>query len=202
MRARSLSSLFAAVALFAAAGCGGTDNPTSPSAAAARPVPTETAHHSLLFSSPVNVKPLQRTTPLAAPITVSKYIGILGGTIAIPQAGLSVVVPPLAVTSTKLFKITALAGSNVAYTFEPHGTNFTLPLVATQSLKNTQAQAGGLIDPLSLSVGYFTDDNNVNLVSELLTVGVNLLNQTSVVTLWHFSGYMWSTGRCDDSSDF
>jgi hypothetical protein len=104
------------------------------------------------------------------------------------------------VTSTKTFKITALAGSNVAYTFEPHGTTFLLPLVGTQSLVNTQARKGGLVDALSLSVGYFTDDTKVNLVTELLTVGVNLLNQTSIVTIWHFSGYMWSMGRCDDGS--
>jgi hypothetical protein len=196
MRARSISSLLIGAVLLAAAGCGANDNPAAP--AATRPVPTESANHSLLFSSPVKVLPLQRLTPLAAPITVSKNIGILGGTISIPQAGLSVVVPPLAVTSTKTFKITALAGSNVAYTFEPHGTKFLTPLVATQSLVNTQARNGGLVNALSLSVGYFTDNNNVNLVTELLTVGVNLLNSTSVVTIWHFSGYMWAMGRADD----
>ena len=197
MRARSLSSLLAIVVLFAAAGCAGSDNPVAPSSA--RPVPTQSAHQSLLYSTPVAVKALQRTTPLASNITVTKNIGILGGTIAIPQAGISVVVPALAVTSTKTFSITALAGSNVAYIFEPHGTTFLTPLVATQSLVNTQAANGGLINALSLQVGYFTDNNNINLVSELLTVGVNLLNQTSVVTIWHFSGYMWSTGFCDDA---
>jgi hypothetical protein len=198
MRARSLSSLLAAVVLFAAAGCAGSDNPASPTAA--RSIPTESAQHSLLLGSPTNYKVLQRTTPLAANITVSKNIGILGGTISIPQAGLSVIVPPLAVTSTKTFTITALAGSNVAYTFGPHGITFLTPLLATQTLKNTQAASGGLINPLSLSVGYFSDDQHVNLVSELLTVGINLLNQTSTVTIWHFSGYMWSSGRCDDDS--
>jgi hypothetical protein len=198
MRARTLSSLFAAVVLFAVAGCAGSDSPVAPSSA--RPVPTQTAHNSLLYSSPVAVKPLQRTIPLASNITVTKNIGILGGTISIPQAGLSVVVPPLAVTSTKTFSVTALAGSNVAYTFAPHGLTFLTPLVATQSLVNTQAANGGLINALSLQVGYFTDDTKINLVTELLTVGVNLLNQTSVVTLWHFSGYMWASGFCDDNS--
>jgi hypothetical protein len=194
MRARFINSLLIGAVLLAAAGCGANDNPAAPTAA--RSVPTESANHSLL-GSPVNVLPLQRITPLAAPITVSKNIGLLGGTISIPQAGFSIVVPPLAVRSTKTFKVTALAGSNVAYTFEPHGTTFLLPLVATQSLVNTQARKGGLVSPLSLSVGYFTDDNNVNLVSELLTVGINLLNQTSIVTIWHFSGYMWAMGRDD-----
>jgi hypothetical protein len=144
----------------------------------------------------VNV--LQRNTPLAAPITDSKTIGILGGTISIPQAGLTVVVPPLAVSKNTAFSITALAGSNVAYTFEPHGITFTTPLLATQSLANTPV-ALGLVSPLSLSVGYFTDDTNVKSVSELLNVNVNLLNLTSTVSLWHFSGYIWSTGRCNDN---
>lgn len=198
MRARSLSSLLALVVAFTAYGCSATDRVAAPSSA--RQVPTETAHHSLLFSSPVAVKPLQRLSPLAASITVSKTIGILGGSISIPQAGLTLVVPPLAVTRNTAFSITALAGSNVAYSFEPHGITFTVPLVATQSLVNTEAHTGGLVNPLSLSVGYFTDDTKVNLVSELLTVGVNLLNQTSIATIWHFSGYMWSSGRCDDDS--
>lgn len=197
MRHRSLSTFIALVIAFTAYGCSATDRVSSPSSA--RQVPTETAHHSLLFSSPVNVKPLLRNTPLAAPITVSKTIGILGGSISIPQAGLSVVVPPLAVTKSTVFSITALAGSNVAYTFAPHGITFTTPLLATQNLANTQV-ALGLVDPLSLSVGYFTDDSNVKSVTELLNVNVNLLNLTSTVTIWHFSGYMWSTGRCDDDS--
>lgn len=196
MRARSLSTLIALVAAFTAYGCSATDRVIAPSSA--KPVPTETAHHSLLFSSPISVKPLQRTVALASPITVTKTIGLLGGTISIPQAGLSVVFPALALTSSTTISITALAGSNVAYTFAPHGITFVTPLLATQSLANTQV-ATGLVSPLSLSVGYFTDNANVNLVSELLTVGVNLLNQTSTVTLWHFSGYMWATGR-DDST--
>lgn len=200
MRARSLSTLIAVVVTFAVAGCAGTDRVSGPSSA--KPVPTETAHNSLVFSSPINVKALQRTTALAAPITVSKYIGVLGGTIAIPEAGLSVVVPPLALTSTKLISITALAGSNVAYSFAPHGITFVTPLLATQNLTGTEAGPGGLVNPLSLSVGYFSDDTKVTSVTELLSVGINLLNQTSTVSLWHFSGYMWATGRCDDPSAY
>jgi hypothetical protein len=196
MRARTLSTLIAVVVAVAAYGCAGTDSPAAPKSV--KPVPTETAHHSLLFSSPVNVKPLQRNTALAAPITVSKTIGILGGTISVPQAGLTIVVPPLAVTRNTVISVTALAGSNVAYEFAPHGITFLTPLVATQNLSNTQAQTGGLINPLSLSVGYFPDSTHVNSVTELLTVGVNLLNQTSVTTIWHFSGYIWTSGRCDD----
>ena len=139
------------------------------------------------------VKALQRNTPLPAPITRSAYIGILGGVIAIPQAGLTVVVPPLSLLSTKLVSVTALAGSNVAYTFSPHGTQFLVPVIATQSLVNTQAQTG-LVSIGSLFAGYFPNDNNIFSITEILNLNINLLNSTAIMTLTHFSGYIVATG--------
>jgi hypothetical protein len=174
------------------------DAPTAPRATAA---PSAPASHSLLgglLGTTIHVTALTRTTPLPAPITVSKKIGILGGSFAIPQAGLTVVVPPLAVLRTTTFTATALAGSAVAYDFGPH-MRFAAPLVATQSLIGTAAASGGLVNPLSLKVGYFPDSDDITSVTELLDVGIDLLNQTSIVTLWHFSGYMWASGRDGDS---
>jgi hypothetical protein len=75
-----------------------------------------------------------------------------------------------------------------AYTFEPHGTTFLAPLVVTQDLRNTDARTGGLINPLSLFVGYFPDNNKVLSVTELLNVGVKLLRESAVFTVTHFSG--------------
>jgi hypothetical protein len=121
----------------------------------------------------------------------------LGGVLTLPSAGLTVIVPPLAVKSATKMSVTALAGSNVAYEFEPHGIKFLIPLVATQSLKGTQAQSGGLINPLSLFAGYFPDSKKITSVSELLNLNVNVLGQTSVLTIWHFSGYIIATGRSD-----
>jgi hypothetical protein len=174
-------------------------NPVAPAASTAAPT---TASHSLLsglLGAPVTMNPLQRTTPLASNISASGTVGLLGAVINLPAAGLSIIVPPLAAPLGTHITVTALAGSNVAYEFAPHGLHFLLPLVATQNLHNTQAQTGGLINPLSLSVGYFADSSHVNSITELLTVGVNLLGQTSTVTIWHFSGYMWASGRADDS---
>jgi hypothetical protein len=172
--------------------CGSSDSPVAPQQAA----PSTPASRSLL-SSAVNVTPLKRTTPLAKSITTSASIGVLGGKLSIPGAGLTVVVPPLALKSTKLVTITALAGSNVAYTFEPHGTTFLVPLVVTQDLRNTDAKSGGLVNPLSLFVGYFPDDKKILSVTELLNVGVNLLSQSAVFTVTHFSGYIVASGRQD-----
>ena len=170
-------------------------SPESPVAPQSPVTPNAVASNSLLGLSTTTVTPLQRTKPLAKDLSASAYIGALGGRLAIPGAGITVVVPPLALTSTKLVTVTALAGSNVAYSFEPHGTKFLVPLVVTQDLSGTQAQAGGLINPLSLFVGYFPDNTNILSVTELLNINLNLLNQTAVFTVTHFSGYIVASGR-------
>jgi hypothetical protein len=118
----------------------------------------------------------------------------LGGVIAIPAAGLTLVVPPLAVAKSTNFAITARRGSYVAYDMEPHGTKFLLPLVATQSLANTNAP--GLVN-LNLSLGYYPDSKNVTSVSELLSVQIDLLKLTAVSTIPHFSGYIYASGLED-----
>lgn len=191
MRFRSLSTFaLAAVAAVMATNCG-SDSTVAPRATAAAPL---TPSHTLL-SSLETVNPLTRTVPLAAPITVSRTIGVLGGAISVPGAGLTVVVPPLAVGKNTVFTVTALAGSAVAYDFQPHGTKFLVPLVATQSLHNTQYS--GLLN-LGLFAGYFPDSSNPTQVSETFSVQLNLLSLTAVWTIPHFSGYILAGGR-DDS---
>lgn len=194
MRLRPLPTFAAAlVALLTIAGCG-RDTATAPSQPT-QIAPASSASHTLL-GSPITVTPLLRVTPLAQDIVVSKTIGLLGGTISVPGAGLTVVVPPLAVSKSTVFKITARAGSQVAYDFEPHGTKFLLPLVTTQNLTGMQGD-GSLLSLLQL--GYYPDGTHPTTVTELLTVTVSLLHLTAVSTVWHFSGYIYLTGR-DDSS--
>jgi hypothetical protein len=199
MRSRSLrTTLLLAVTATFAVSCAPNDNLVAPSGAVQ--APSKPSKDLLgLLATPTTVTALQRTTPLAQPITRSAYIGVLGGVLSLPGAGLTVVVPPLALTSTKLISVTALAGSNVAYTFSPHGTQFLVPVVATQSLVNTEAARGGSINPLSLFVGYFPDDNNIFSVTDILQLNINLLSQTAVMTLPHFSGYIVATGYGSDS---
>jgi hypothetical protein len=67
-----------------------------------------------------------------------------------------------------------------------------VPLVATQKLNNTDAGTG-LLDPKLLFVGYFADQTQPNIVSELLNVGISL--GTAVFPIWHFSGYIVASGR-------
>jgi hypothetical protein len=89
------------------------------------------------------------------------------------------------------FSITARKGSYVAYDMEPHGTKFLVPLVATQSLSNTN-QAGLL--SASISLGYYPDPTHITSVTELLSVQVDLLHLTAVATIPHFSGYIFAGG--------
>jgi hypothetical protein len=195
MRVKSLavSTAVVAVALLIA-GCSYSDGPASPSRAKA-PAPSGTSSATLL-SSPITVTPLQRTTALSSPITVSKTIGILGGTISVPGAGLTVVVPALAVSSNTQFTVTALAGSAVAYDFAPHRT-FSVPLVLTQDLHNTQVQSG-LVNVANLFVGYFPNTNDITSVTETLGVSVSLTSLLATTTVSHFSGYIYAGGRSDD----
>lgn len=170
------------------------DAPSAPSASDPRHTPS-TPSNSLLLANPATIVPLHRTSPLTANEQVSATIGLLGGTLRLPSAGLTLIVPPLAVTSPTTITATARAGSDVAYELAPHGLTFLTPIVALQDLHGTEAASGGLIDPLALLVGYFPNALDLTSVTELLSVSVNLLGQTSTALLWHFSGYVWSSGR-------
>jgi hypothetical protein len=191
MRLRFPAVLVVAVAATLAVSACSNESPSGPAPVAAPAAASQSLLGGLLGStSTKTIIPVLRTTPLASDITVSQTIGPLGGTIAIPGAGLTLVVPPLAVSRSTNFAITARKGSYVAYDMEPHGTKFLLPLVATQSLVNTNA--AGL--NVSVSLGYYPDGNHVTSVSELLSVQVDLLRLTAVASIPHFSGYIFAGG--------
>jgi hypothetical protein len=173
---------------------------------ATAPAPASTTANRLLLGSPQTVSVVRRDTPLAAPLQASATVGLLGGVIQLPGAGLKVVVPPLAVTKSTRITVTALAGDQLAYEFEPHGIHFLTPLLVTQNLNGTSAvNSGGLLSPLI--AGYFASTSDLNplngtgLVSELLGVVLNLSNKTATFPVFHFSGYLIATGEGRDYSD-
>lgn len=149
-----------------------------------------------LLNNLVFVPVLQRTSPLAADITVSQMIGSAGGTLSISSAGVTVVVPSGALSSPTLITMTARKGSLVAYDFAPHGITFAKPLVFTQRLEGTNAS---LLNAGSIQLGYYADPSQLGLlgglVSELLGGNVNLLTWTYTGNIKHFSGYVMSSGR-------
>ena len=180
------------------AGCGGeSTSPTNGAAATSdllgSTLGTATGTVSTVLTS---ITALQRTTPLAADITVSQTIGSAGGVLAIPAAGITVVVPVGAVASPTLFTMTARKGSSVAYDFAPHGITFAKPLVMTQSLVGTNAT---LLNYTLLKIGYYADPSQLTstggVLSELTSGVVSLLSWSFTANIKHFSGYMIACGR-------
>jgi hypothetical protein len=173
--------------------------PTEPVAAPIAP-PTVGASPDLLggivgtLTNLIVVPAVQRRTPLATPITVVKTIGSAGGTLSIPAAGVTVVVPSGALSSSTVITMTARSGSLVAYDFAPHGITFAKPLVFTQDLSVTNV---GLLQRAFLKLAYYSDPSllgrTVATVTELLS-GL-LSGNTFTAKINHFSGYILTCGR-------
>jgi hypothetical protein len=142
------------------------------------------------------VRGVTRSKALPKDIAVSVVIGKKGGTIKIPEAGLTVVVPPNAVKTNTKFTATALKGRLVAYDFKPHGAKFAVPLEFTQDLRKTSLTAT-LTAPL-LRGAYFENESQLNqkaglaFVSELLPATLDLLRLRVRFPIKHFSGYLVS----------
>jgi hypothetical protein len=149
-----------------------------------------------LLGALLPVKGVTRVTPLTTDITVSAVIDSRGGTLTIPEAGLTLVVPRNAVSSKTRFKATALAGRLVAYEFEPHGTKFAVPLKFSQDLRKVTL-TGWLTSPL-MQGAYFADksqldqDDATAVVNELLPATLDLLRFRVSFDINHFSGYLVS----------
>ena len=187
--------LLAVASLFAVTSC---DSATAPA-----PTPSSDSANNLLIG-PKIVKVVTRNTPLAAPISASTTVGLLGGQIYMPSVGLRVVIPALAVKAGTKITVTAVAGNQVAYEFQPHGIRFLTPLIVTQNLSSTSAaNSGGLVNTLlsgGIFAGYFESLSDLNqnagtaLVSELLGVALNLSTKSATFSVFHFSGYLVAMG--------
>ena len=170
--------------------------PLEPDTNTSSTVSTEQFQQSAALLGLLPVRGITRAVPLKQNISVSAVIGRDGGTISIPDAGLTLVVPPGAVTSSTNFTATALAGRLVAYEFEPRGTKFPVPLRFTQDLKKVSLL--GVVTAPVLDGAYFTDTSRLNqtlgiaAVSEILPATVDLLRLRVGFPINHFSGYLVS----------
>ena len=139
---------------------------------------------------------LQRSRPLARDYTVSAVVGPAGGRLVIAEAGFSVTFPRDAVAGPTPITVTAPAGSNVAYLFQPHGLGLARAATVVQDVRNTQL---GLLGGLTLQAGYFPDDRllsgTVAQVLELRPAVLDLLSGRMTYTINHFSGYASGTSR-------
>ena len=141
--------------------------------------------------------------PLAADLTASATIGAAGGTIKLSAVGLTVTVPAGALALPTTITVTAPAGSDVAYMFEPHGTVFALPVKIEQDLR--YVATGQFSKTSSPAAGYFSDDNAMRScgpgdamsVDEVRPASLDVRGSRVSFTVNHFSGYMVSSGLVD-----
>jgi len=211
-RTLKLAALAIGLAGFAT-GCGDGPNPVGPDSVA--PSTVATSPDTTVQASPLQLGPitigssstttgtqvtvLQRTVALNQDVTATRTIGLLGGVIALPSAGLTFIVPPGAVLQNTKITVTAPAGNLVAYTFAPHGLKFLVPATAAVDLRNTTAYGNATLLSV-LQAGYFTDDlsnaqqTGLETVQELLSVQVQL-GSTAVFEVPHFSGYLLASGH-------
>jgi hypothetical protein len=186
MQPRIAHALAAAAALVAlVAAC---EAPTAP-AGGIRPAQ---ARHATL-ADPVQLAVLQRAEPLAAPLSASASIGAHGGRIAIREAGFSIRIPPRALPAGApvTITVTALAGSDVAYSFAPEGLVFAADPVITQDLVKTTAfhhpETQNLLQGAWFQDGALAD--GVAVVGELRPTSTDVHGWRSSWSVHHFSGY-------------
>ena len=131
-------------------------------------------------------------------IRVSKTIDQSGGTISIPETGLTVSFPAGAVTGPVKITITS-DEKYVAYKMEPTGTRFLKDVTVTQLLNTTTIFGAPLRE--QLYAAYIADDNiklsgNVPFleIEPSHTIFSALLPQAHVWIIRHFSRYMLASG--------
>ncbi len=156
---------------------------------------------------PAKVHVLKRTPPLKTVETRTLSITpTRGGTITLPTAGLTVTVPVGAIrTGTLTITVRAIAGKSVAYDFQPHGTVFAKPLTLTQDLGKTSWKQLGNV---TLYGGYYPgevdDANSLATITESFPIRITTDAKKVVratFDIWHFSGYVLSTGRADGEAN-
>jgi len=134
-------------------------------------------------------------------IKVSKTIDQSGGTISIPETGLTLSFPAGAVAAPVTITVTSDA-KYVAYKMEPTGTKFLKDVTATQLLNTTSIFGTPLRS--QLYAAYIPDDNvklsgkvpvlEIEPGTTIFSVLSSLLPQAHVWTIRHFSRYMLASG--------
>lgn len=193
---------------------GAACSPERISAPAAAPTPSAGLLSSLTglvsgtTSTLTKVPVVTRNTALSTDISVTQTIGSAGGVISMPAAGLTVTFSAGAVSAPTAITVTAFAGNKVAYGFEPHGIQFSAPVVVTQNMLLTSI-ANNSYALSQVQAGYFPDgksdllSDGTALVNELLPVKLvigtvtGLINsllgvkvETASFVIRHFSGYL------------
>jgi hypothetical protein len=134
-------------------------------------------------------------------VKVSKTIDRSGGTISIPETGLTLSFPAGAVAAPITITITS-DDKYVAYKMEPTGTRFLKDVTATQQLNATSIFGSPLRS--QLYAAYIAEDNiklsgkvpvlEIEPGTTIFSVLSSLLPQAHVWTIRHFSRYILASG--------
>ncbi|MDB4880793.1 MAG: hypothetical protein JWL60_2239 [Gemmatimonadetes bacterium] len=209
------SSLLLLAAL--AVGACSADVPVTPRMSPARPAPTWAkvkASDSMMVMTeeayPDTATALMRTSALASDVSVTATIGSSGGELSIPSAGITMKIPGGALSASTSITMTALAGSVVAYSFQPHGLVFAKPVKLEQSLAATEASTTPLLLTNAHAAyfdtsleGSFVDagKTRVKVKENMLTYHEKSGGSSKLkFSIGHFSGYLVACGVHDERS--
>ena len=144
-----------------------------------------------------------RKVPVSRSFTRSIDVDHKGGEIKIDEVGFRLTVPKQAIRpqdGTIHMTVTVLAGTQVAYEFEPSGITFQRPLEFEQDLRDV---AGDVSSSSTLvpQVSYFKSKQDLDPTHgvartyEDITTNLDFSGHTLKADIWHFSGYIVSWGR-------
>jgi len=188
--------LFGAAAIAVAAAC------SSESATAPAPAELDVAAraNTLPPGQARKAAGLERLTALSRPMTVSKrFTAKDGGTLALSDLNVKLTIPKGALPrDTMTITMTVIPGKIVAYDFEPHGTTFRKALTLSVDVKATKHA----LKKSPLFGGYFKSNAQVDAAKGVVTItevlSARLRGNILTLNLWHFSGWMVSTGFVDE----
>ena len=201
MRMARFTVPLAVAAAFALA-CSGIDGPIDP--APPRPAAgTASFSYGTTSVGDDTVFIMKRQVPLNSSTSVSATVGAAGGEIRIPAAGLKVTFPAGALNAPTVITLTANAGWDASYEFQPHGTHFAVPVRVEQDIRYTLAgRFPELAENLrgSYYEGNLNDDyvDRWHLFAHVKEVHTGTLDRsahTFSFYVGHFSGWAISTGR-------
>jgi len=133
--------------------------------------------------------------------SVSAYIGVGGGTLALPSSDFTITFPSGALSQTTLITIVSDGVGYVSYDMKPHGLRFNKPVIVTQRLNNTAVFGTSLA--LKAAGAYFPQDptdysGTINALEiETTTIFSSKNDGNADVETWllnHFSRYMLASG--------
>ena len=143
---------------------------------------------------------VKRTHALDTDLVKSVEIGVKGGKLAFPEAGIQLVFPEGALSRPTRVTVRAYAGDAVAFDFQPHGTQFARGVSVLLAMDGTTAR--GRLDrvlendddedgvPVFDFVGtYFDGDPRYEAVTPLEIRPMYLLGGQLHFKIHHFSGY-------------